>query len=277
MVPSRNLRRYYANYNSHINLDFECGDGRAHGQLSLYNLRRVLCVKTHIRHETKRRPRVVLCAGWIAMMGAIALIVLADIQKLEELMDQVEWTTLVFFAGLFILMQVRWYPQPLSYTASVLGTAQRYGLRVLSLPIPPTPSPTPSPPLPPLLGNIVHKVFFFKRSLRFSLRMYPFQTTKLSQEPDICKLSNALLARIHASILRLLDSYGYLGSVPNSHNSRARQVDLARQLTEVTSATYLAMLTQSYLFISGFGGAGPDGLSERAHRESHQGIAQSVT
>ena len=59
------------------------------------------------------------------MMGAIALIVLADIQKLEELMDQVEWTTLVFFAGLFILMQVSWFPQPLSYTASVLGTAQR--------------------------------------------------------------------------------------------------------------------------------------------------------
>ena len=42
------------------------------------------------------------------MLGAILLILLADITHIEDLMDQVEWTTLVFFSALFILMQVGW-------------------------------------------------------------------------------------------------------------------------------------------------------------------------
>ncbi|XP_068695675.1 P protein-like isoform X1 [Montipora foliosa] len=46
-----------------------------------------------------------LGVGWIAMLGAILLILLADISHFEELMEQVEWTTLVFFSGLFILMK----------------------------------------------------------------------------------------------------------------------------------------------------------------------------
>ena len=52
-------------------------------------------------------PHLIIVAGWIAMMGAIALILLADINNIEDLMEQVEWTTLVFFTGLFILMKVR--------------------------------------------------------------------------------------------------------------------------------------------------------------------------
>ncbi|XP_015779517.1 PREDICTED: P protein-like [Acropora digitifera] len=43
--------------------------------------------------------------GWIAVLGAILLILLADVTHFEELMEQVEWTTLVFFCGLFILMR----------------------------------------------------------------------------------------------------------------------------------------------------------------------------
>ncbi|XP_015779514.1 PREDICTED: P protein-like, partial [Acropora digitifera] len=46
-----------------------------------------------------------LGVGWIAILGAILLILLADVTHFEELMDQVEWTTLVFFCGLFILMK----------------------------------------------------------------------------------------------------------------------------------------------------------------------------
>ena len=42
------------------------------------------------------------------MLGAILLILLADITHIEDLMEQVEWTTLVFFSALFILMQVGW-------------------------------------------------------------------------------------------------------------------------------------------------------------------------
>jgi len=43
--------------------------------------------------------------GWIAMLGAILLILLADVTHFEDLMEQVEWTTLVFFSALFILMK----------------------------------------------------------------------------------------------------------------------------------------------------------------------------
>ncbi|XP_020604072.1 P protein-like isoform X3 [Orbicella faveolata] len=43
--------------------------------------------------------------GWIAMLGAILLILLADVTHIEDLMEQVEWTTLVFFSALFILMK----------------------------------------------------------------------------------------------------------------------------------------------------------------------------
>ncbi|XP_044175790.1 P protein-like isoform X1 [Acropora millepora] len=46
-----------------------------------------------------------LGVGWIAILGAILLILLADVTHFEELMEQVEWTTLVFFCGLFILMK----------------------------------------------------------------------------------------------------------------------------------------------------------------------------
>ena len=40
------------------------------------------------------------------MLGGILLILLADVTHFEDLMEQVEWTTLVFFSGLFILMKV---------------------------------------------------------------------------------------------------------------------------------------------------------------------------
>ena len=40
------------------------------------------------------------------MLGALLLIYLADITHIEDLMEQVEWTTLVFFSALFILMRV---------------------------------------------------------------------------------------------------------------------------------------------------------------------------
>lgn len=38
-------------------------------------------------------------------MGAIFLIILADIEDLEAILARVEWSTLLFFAALFILME----------------------------------------------------------------------------------------------------------------------------------------------------------------------------
>lgn len=38
-------------------------------------------------------------------MGAILLLILADREDIESVVARVEWTTLLFFAGLFVLME----------------------------------------------------------------------------------------------------------------------------------------------------------------------------
>ena len=43
--------------------------------------------------------------GWTSVLGAILLIVWADIRDFEHLLDKVEWGTLLFFAALFVLMR----------------------------------------------------------------------------------------------------------------------------------------------------------------------------
>ena len=47
-----------------------------------------------------------LPSGWIAIFGAVILLVLSDTQDLEPVLHKIEWTTLLFFAGLFVLMEV---------------------------------------------------------------------------------------------------------------------------------------------------------------------------
>lgn len=46
-----------------------------------------------------------LSIGWTALLGAILLLTLADRDDIEAIMGHVEWTTLLFFAALFILME----------------------------------------------------------------------------------------------------------------------------------------------------------------------------
>lgn len=45
-------------------------------------------------------------AGWIAVLGAIWLLVLSDYSDLESVLDRIEWATLLFFAALFVMMEV---------------------------------------------------------------------------------------------------------------------------------------------------------------------------
>ncbi|KAI4891984.1 hypothetical protein NFI96_034191, partial [Prochilodus magdalenae] len=47
----------------------------------------------------------ILKAGWIAILGALWLLILADIQDFEIILHRVEWATLLFFAALFVLME----------------------------------------------------------------------------------------------------------------------------------------------------------------------------
>ncbi|XP_063392434.1 P protein [Cydia fagiglandana] len=46
-----------------------------------------------------------LSLGWTALLGALLLLLLADIQDLEPILARVEWSTLLFFAALFVLME----------------------------------------------------------------------------------------------------------------------------------------------------------------------------
>jgi len=43
--------------------------------------------------------------AWIAVLGALTLMVLADIHDMEVILHKVEWSTLIFFAALFVLME----------------------------------------------------------------------------------------------------------------------------------------------------------------------------
>ncbi|TGZ56788.1 P protein [Temnothorax longispinosus] len=50
-------------------------------------------------------PHLNLSLGWIALMGVLLLLILADSEDFDGLMARVEWSTLLFFASLFILME----------------------------------------------------------------------------------------------------------------------------------------------------------------------------
>ncbi|XP_059056500.1 P protein-like isoform X2 [Achroia grisella] len=47
-----------------------------------------------------------LSLGWTALLGALLLLLLAEKEDLEPILARVEWSTLLFFAALFVLMEV---------------------------------------------------------------------------------------------------------------------------------------------------------------------------
>ena len=51
-------------------------------------------------------PNLHLSLGWTALLGVLLLLILADSEDLDGLMARVEWSTLLFFASLFVLMEV---------------------------------------------------------------------------------------------------------------------------------------------------------------------------
>ncbi|XP_046615982.1 P protein-like [Neodiprion virginianus] len=50
-------------------------------------------------------PNLNLSLGWTALLGVLLLLVLADKKDLDGFLARVEWSTLIFFAALFILME----------------------------------------------------------------------------------------------------------------------------------------------------------------------------
>jgi Na+/H+ antiporter NhaD/arsenite permease-like protein len=55
--------------------------------------------------ETFISSWVHLPLSWIAVLGAMTLMILADIENIEYLLHKVEWGTLMFFASLFVLLE----------------------------------------------------------------------------------------------------------------------------------------------------------------------------
>lgn len=54
-------------------------------------------------------PQLNLSLGWIALLGTLLLLILADHVDIECVLGRVEWATLSFFAALFILIGVILY------------------------------------------------------------------------------------------------------------------------------------------------------------------------
>ncbi|XP_015122184.1 P protein [Diachasma alloeum] len=50
-------------------------------------------------------PALHLTLGWTALLGVLLLLIIADAQDLDGILARVEWSTLIFFASLFILME----------------------------------------------------------------------------------------------------------------------------------------------------------------------------
>lgn len=51
-------------------------------------------------------PQLNLSMGWTALLGAVLMLTVADKKELEGIFTRVEWSTLIFFSALFIVMEV---------------------------------------------------------------------------------------------------------------------------------------------------------------------------
>ncbi|CAH0602028.1 unnamed protein product [Chrysodeixis includens] len=63
----------------------------------------IFVVLVFFLHSIPEFNRVSL--GWTALLGALLLLVLADREDLEPILHRIEWSTLLFFAALFVLME----------------------------------------------------------------------------------------------------------------------------------------------------------------------------
>lgn len=54
-------------------------------------------------------PLTHIAVSWIALVGAVVMLLATDRHELEKPLEHVEWTTLLFFAGLFVLVHALQY------------------------------------------------------------------------------------------------------------------------------------------------------------------------
>uniref|UniRef100_A0A667Z933 OCA2 melanosomal transmembrane protein n=1 Tax=Myripristis murdjan TaxID=586833 RepID=A0A667Z933_9TELE len=91
--------------NQKINCNFSPPQHRITDKVLLVKCTSVLAVVIFMFFLNSFVPSIHLDLGWIAILGALWLLVLADVQDFEIILHRVEWATLLFFAGLFVLME----------------------------------------------------------------------------------------------------------------------------------------------------------------------------
>jgi Na+/H+ antiporter NhaD/arsenite permease-like protein len=60
-------------------------------------------------------PITHIAVSWIALIGAVVMLLATDRHELEQPLEHVEWTTLLFFAGLFVLVHALQYLGVISF------------------------------------------------------------------------------------------------------------------------------------------------------------------
>ena len=60
-------------------------------------------------------PLTHIAVSWIALVGAVLMLLATDRHELEKPLEHVEWTTLLFFAGLFVLVHALQYLWVISF------------------------------------------------------------------------------------------------------------------------------------------------------------------
>ena len=63
-------------------------------------------------------PVVHIAVSWVALTGAVIMLLATNPHELEEPLEHVEWTTLLFFAGLFVLVHSLQYMGVIDYIGS---------------------------------------------------------------------------------------------------------------------------------------------------------------
>ncbi|XP_072762399.1 P protein isoform X2 [Anoplolepis gracilipes] len=85
-------------------------------------------------------PQMHLSLGWITLIGVSLLLILADGEDFDGLMARVEWSTLLFFASLFILMEalsrmglITWIGKQTEYLILSVNEESRLAVAILLL------------------------------------------------------------------------------------------------------------------------------------------------
>ena len=67
-------------------------------------------------------PVLHIPVSWVALVGAVLMLLMTDRHDVEEPLEKVEWTTLIFFAGLFVMV----------HSLQYLGVIEWIGTKVIA-------------------------------------------------------------------------------------------------------------------------------------------------